>query len=174
MLSTSQVAKKSRADRLGIWASGLCAVHCALSPLLIILTPALASWWVSSSVHILAAMTVIPLAGFALLRGWRRHNRIWPLFCVFIAALCIILGLSPFTADLQPLYLTWGTLSEGMHVDLATPVCCPTVQMSSAGGSLLLPWVTLLTMFGSLLLILAHAVNLALLKRSDQQTCCVN
>ena len=172
MLSSSRAVNSSTADNFGIWASSLCAVHCAVSPLLFLITPAIAAWWVASSVHIAAALLVIPLAIFALYRGWKKHTRVWPLVCAGFAALLILAGLSPLTAEWMPLQLTWGLMADGIGQESVAVVCCPTLQMSSAGGSLLIPWVTLLTMFGSLLLIIAHAVNITLLKRAAQKACC--
>ena len=170
MLSTSRKSKGPRADQIGIWASALCAVHCAISPLLIVLAPAFAAWWVAGSVHIAAAVVVIPLALLALYAGWLKHACKWPLICAGVASLLIILGLSPFASALTPLHLTWGTVPEGINQFDMAVVCCPTLNVSGSGGSLVLPWVTMLTLFGSLLLIIAHAGNISLLKRKAQST----
>ena len=62
-------------DRLAIAASGLCVLHCLVTPLLLILIPVIASTNVSDGVfHKIMLVFVLPLSAAALLLGCRRHK----------------------------------------------------------------------------------------------------
>ncbi|WP_263357850.1 MerC domain-containing protein [Acidicapsa ligni] len=84
----------SWADRLGIWASGLCVVHCILTPVLLSFSVVLAHLLPSEErVHRTLALTVAMLGAIALLRGFRKHRRARVLLlmaaglgCIFAAA----------------------------------------------------------------------------------------
>ena len=59
----------AKADRIGIGASILCAIHCAAAPFLLLLLPAFGKIWAHPLSHILVAMLVVPLAAFSIRRG---------------------------------------------------------------------------------------------------------
>ena len=81
-------------DRLGIWASSLCAVHCLLTPLLLSASAVFAHLLPSEErIHRGLALFVALLGAIALLRGFRAHRRLRilclmaaGLFCIFFAA----------------------------------------------------------------------------------------
>lgn len=63
-------------DRLGVWASALCVVHCMLTPVLLSLSAVFAHLLPSEErVHRPLAMIVALLGAIALLRGYRTHRR---------------------------------------------------------------------------------------------------
>jgi hypothetical protein len=62
-------------DRLAIAASGLCVLHCLVTPVLLILIPALASSTVADNVfHKILLVFMLPSSSAALLLGCRRHK----------------------------------------------------------------------------------------------------
>ena len=64
------------ADRLGIWASALCVVHCLLTPMLLSLSAVAAHFLPGEeSTHRSLAMLVALFGALALLRGFRLHGR---------------------------------------------------------------------------------------------------
>ena len=62
-------------DRLAIGMSGLCVLHCLVTPVLLILIPVLASTIVADETfHIILLVFVLPASSLALLLGCRRHK----------------------------------------------------------------------------------------------------
>jgi uncharacterized membrane protein YozB (DUF420 family) len=65
-----------RADRLGIIASGACAVHCILTPVILSMLPMWAHYLPSDEwVHRPLAVAIAAIGGIAIIRGYRRHNK---------------------------------------------------------------------------------------------------
>lgn len=63
-------------DRVGIWASGLCVVHCILTPVLISLSAVLAHVLPSDEhVHRPLALILALIGAIALVRGYRAHRQ---------------------------------------------------------------------------------------------------
>ena len=65
-------------DRVGVFASVLCAIHCALTPILLLMLPTFGRVWSHPASHWGMALFVVPVAAFTLTRGFRRHRRRWP------------------------------------------------------------------------------------------------
>jgi len=62
-------------DRFGATGSLLCAVHCALLPVLLAAAPALGlSFWLSDAVELALVLFVTLLGLFSLVLGFRRHG----------------------------------------------------------------------------------------------------
>lgn len=61
-------------DRIGATGSLLCAVHCAVGPLLIALLPALGLTWFNPRFEITVATFVTILGLGSIYLGWRRHR----------------------------------------------------------------------------------------------------
>ena len=77
-------------DRLGIWTSGLCVVHCLLTPVLLSGSAVLAHLLPSEEgVHRGLAVCVALLGAVALLRGFRTHRRV-RILCLMAAGLACI------------------------------------------------------------------------------------
>jgi hypothetical protein len=67
-------------DRLGIGLSFLCAVHCLVTPLVLISLPILARYYVSHPLfHLLLALAIVPVGFLAFLSGFRHHATPWAL-----------------------------------------------------------------------------------------------
>jgi hypothetical protein len=65
------------ADRLGIWASTLCIVHCIVTPIVLSLSVASAHFLPSEErTHRTLALLIAMLGVLALIKGYRRHRRL--------------------------------------------------------------------------------------------------
>ena len=63
-------------DRLGIWASAACVVHCVVTPVLLSLSSVLAHLLPSEErVHRSLAVALAVVGAMALLQGFRKHRR---------------------------------------------------------------------------------------------------
>ncbi|MFN8549283.1 MAG: MerC domain-containing protein [Candidatus Eisenbacteria bacterium] len=71
------LGKRSRWDTLGISASVLCAIHCAVLPIALVLFPAVA-WRMPIEDHLFHQLMAFVVGGFgaaAFLSGYRKHRR---------------------------------------------------------------------------------------------------
>lgn len=145
-------AQPTRLDRWGIALSGLCAIHCFLTPILLITAPVVGRVWSAPWVHAVVAAAVLPLAGWVLARGFRHHRKLWIAVAASLGMLLILGGLiAPWFAS-NPVGPVDASHAEG---------CCTKVVRDDEGR-----WdvdVTagaILTALGSLGLIAAHLGNL--------------
>lgn len=76
-------------DRVGMTLSSLCAVHCLLTPFLILLVPTLGGLFESEWVHLGLALLVMPVAFYAFWAGYQHHHRKYLLVMGFAGALMI-------------------------------------------------------------------------------------
>ncbi|WP_099035676.1 MerC domain-containing protein [Lacimicrobium alkaliphilum] len=76
-------------DRMGIWASSLCALHCLLLPILIPLIPYIGASFVAQDWFERSILTTSMIIGFwALLSGfYRYHRQIYPLYSLVLGGL---------------------------------------------------------------------------------------
>ncbi len=89
---------ESKADSIGIVASILCAIHCALTPVLLILMPTFGKAWAHPATHWGMALIVIPIAVFMLIKGHRKHKKKWILYLGALGIMLIIIGaILPYT-----------------------------------------------------------------------------
>ena len=78
------------ADRLGIWTSALCVLHCLLTPVLLSFSAVLAHLLPGEErVHRGLAVSVACFGAFALLNGFRRHRRSRVLMLLVVGLTCI-------------------------------------------------------------------------------------
>ena len=64
-------------DRLGVGMALICAVHCLLTPVLIVLLPIIASsFWVDSEFHLWMLIAVVPLTTISFFMGCKKHHDI--------------------------------------------------------------------------------------------------
>jgi len=80
------------ADRVGVAASVLCAIHCALAPVLLIALPTFGQVWAHPASHILVALFVVPLAAFSIRKGYRTHGKRWIVGTAAIGILFVLGG----------------------------------------------------------------------------------
>ena len=73
--SKSRCATHGWLDSLAISMAVVCAVHCLLTPVLIILFPILTTtFWVQENFHLWMLLFVLPTTGFAMFLGCRKHR----------------------------------------------------------------------------------------------------
>ncbi len=79
-------------DHLGIGLAVICAVHCLVTPVLVIFLPLLAStFWSDHTFHLWMLALVLPLTGFSVFLGCRKHRDRWVLlFSVSGIALLLV------------------------------------------------------------------------------------
>lgn len=64
------------ADQIGIWASGLCVVHCLLMPVVLSLSAVSAHFLPSEErTHRVLAISIACIGALALVKGYRRHKK---------------------------------------------------------------------------------------------------
>ena len=88
----STLDNHKRFDRLGVIASILCAIHCALTPILLILLPTFGKAWAHPATHWGMAIIVIPIAVFMMLKSYKKHAKKKILYIGSIGILLIIIG----------------------------------------------------------------------------------
>lgn len=88
------------ADRLGVWTSALCVVHCLLTPLLLSFSAVLAHLLPGEErVHRTLALLVALFGTMGLLPGFRRHRRT-SVLVLMLAGLSCVAGAAWFGARL--------------------------------------------------------------------------
>ncbi len=106
-------------DRIGITASTLCAIHCALVPVFLTTLPLLgldflANGWVEISMILLS----IVLGTFSLGMSYRKqHRKLWPFVVLFSGFALIGLGHFSGIETIEPILIPLGGLMvAGSHL----------------------------------------------------------
>ena len=81
-----------KADRMGVAASVLCAIHCALAPILLLALPSFGRIWAHPASHVLVAIFVVPLAIFSIRKGYRTHKKRWILVSASAGIFFVLAG----------------------------------------------------------------------------------
>lgn len=132
-------------DRIGTWASSLCAVHCALSGFALGLLGTLGLGVIASGPVEIAFFATALFAGvFAVFSGYRKHRQVWP-GMLFLAGLGFILF-----RHLQEYWMHGGHAHEHHHHH---------------------PETTWMSILGGLLLVSFHIANLRLSHRATCPCC---
>lgn len=145
-------------DRLGIWGSVACTIHCLIAPVLFVFLPKFASVWAHPASHALVALLVLPLAATVLRNGYRMHRRKW-------VAAAAIFGMGFILAGSVLPYLEKDE-SSPRPADQEAPApactsCCPHVVETDDGEEeLVLPAASIATVIGSIFLIVSHIGNI--------------
>lgn len=191
LAAATESAHRSWLDRIGISASLLCAIHCIAAPFVLLLLPAAGSVWSHPAVHWVLAVLVVPLALWVLYNGYRKHGNRLTLVAATAGALLILAGLvSPmihdepvFTFSVPTLFgepdapLAAGSAGGPAESDAApatcTDACCPSITQDAAAGTatIAMPPGGLLTLLGSVLLVLAHTSNLIACRCFSKNPC---
>ncbi len=77
-------------DAAAISLSLVCAVHCLIFPLLLVLLPSMASSIADESFHRWMVIAVVPVSAFSLLMGCKRHKRYFAIITGSIGLLLLI------------------------------------------------------------------------------------
>ncbi|MGE5084799.1 MAG: MerC domain-containing protein [Bacillota bacterium] len=62
-------------DKIGIFLSTLCAIHCLVTPLLVLALPVLGQAFEASWVHWAMAFVIVPVGIFAFWSGYKHHHQ---------------------------------------------------------------------------------------------------
>ncbi len=85
-------ARGEAGDRVGVFSSVLCAIHCALTPFMFILLPSFGEIWAHPASHWLMALIVVPLAIWMVMKGYRKHGRRWILVTGAVGIFFVLIG----------------------------------------------------------------------------------
>ena len=186
----ASLEESSRADRIGTVLSTLCAVHCAVTPLLMLTIPTFGKLWAHPASHWLMALFVVPLAAFAMSRGYQHHRRKWIIGIGVIGILLVLAGAAaphikqainsgedktsnaiianaPINSDLDAEPAAAAPIEEDCDA------CCPSLTESADGSKRLnIPLASILTTCGSLFLIGTHIGNLCRCPRCCSDEVC--
>jgi len=151
------------ADKLGVFASIACAIHCVLTPFFLLLLPTFGKFWAHPASHWGMALLVVPIAALMMSKGYARHRRKWIMAIGFSGILLVVAGaFAPyFDKSSNGAALGNHLSSASLTEESCTDSCCPTVHTMEAGGwNLHIPMASILTTAGGLLLIFTHATHL--------------
>ena len=175
-------------DQVAISMAVICAIHCLVTPILLVALPILATTvWVDANFHLWMILLVIPTTTLAVWSGCRRHRDKWVLglAAVGLGLLSIALaseriahaafqnesaasaGLSA-GADAQP-----GT-QPGASACASCSACLPSSQegegvVNAAETHAGIPWHLVLNLAGGLFLASGHARNFLLCRKVSCQ-----
>jgi len=138
-------------DRTGVIASVVCAIHCAVAPLLLIVAPTFGGLWVHPIAHLSIAALVLPVAGFALRKGFRAHGLRWVVTLGGLGILMVLVGAAyPYLGG------------AGAECASGCDQCCPSYVVDEVTGEerLNIPPASIITLVGGISLVIAHAANI--------------
>ena len=152
------------ADRIGVAASVLCAIHCAIAPFLLIALPTFGSIWAHPASHWGMALFVVPIAAAMAIRGFRKHRRKWVLGFAAIGILLVIAGgfLPYLEIGKNPangISLTLPGASTEVAESCADS-CCPSTTTVAGQAVFHIPPAAIVTTLGGIALIITHLGNL--------------
>lgn len=152
MPATLTSIRPPTADRLGVALSSLCAVHCLLTPPLLLLLPTFGRFWAHPASHWGMAAFVVPLALLSLPKGFRLHGRRWVLACGILGTSLILLGAAlPYLPQ----------QNSSAATETTCDACCPSVETTETGDARLqIPPASIVTTLGGVALIATHLGNL--------------
>ena len=82
-------------DRLGMGLAMICAVHCLLTPVLVICLPLIAtSFWTNQDFHLWMLGLVAPLTILSLFLGCRKHHDRWMIVLGSLGVILLIAGIT--------------------------------------------------------------------------------
>ncbi|MBV9961246.1 MAG: MerC domain-containing protein [Parafilimonas sp.] len=110
------ISKKLNLDALGISASLLCAIHCAVLPLFFTSLPLFGLEILHSKVFEYGMIAFAGVIGsYALFHGWKKHHhKIAPLL-IFLTGLCFLILKEVFIAKELLLLIPAATFIVGAH-----------------------------------------------------------
>ncbi len=158
------VANRLDADRFGVLASVLCAIHCAVTPLLLLILPSFGRVWAHPASHWGMALLVIPVAAIMVVRGFRRHRRKWIVGCGLLGILLVLAGAAlpylPSGKNLANVISFALPVSATSETASCEDSCCPSTSSASGESRLHIPPAAIVTTLGGIALIITHLGNL--------------
>lgn len=175
-------------DQVAISMAIICAIHCLITPVLLVGLPILATtFWVDANFHLWMILLVIPTTTLAVWSGCRRHRDKWviSIAAVGLGLLSVALANERYAkAAARSDSASAVQLSSGPNARLAIEsnaaacaACSTCVPSSKEGGGAAgqtttyagLPWHLVLNVAGGLLLATAHTRNFLLCRRDRCQ-----
>ena len=175
-------------DRIGVWASVLCAIHCAVTPVLLLILPTFGKIWSHPASHWGMALIVVPIAFLMMTKGFRKHRRKWILLSGSLGIVFVLVGaVLPYleaseqsgAGESASVAMESDAAGEGEEAvgcsscsseEVATTSeaeagcvdnCCPSIQVNEQGEKTLhIPPASIVTTAGGLFLIATHIGNL--------------
>ena len=163
------------ADRIGVGASVICAVHCAVTPVLLLLLPTFGRAWSHPATHWGMALLVVPLAGFMMRSSYNKYRRKWIVAAGSLGIVFVLTGAAaPYVEQAAvPGGSTGGedagvsgSAVDGFTDSCCTDSCCPSLQAADDGWTVHIPTASILTTLGGAFLIVTHVGNLWLCRCS--------
>ena len=114
-------------DQMGIFASILCAIHCALTPVLLIMLPTFGKAGAHPSTHWGMALIVIPIAVLMMRKGFLSHGKKWIVGVGSLGVLFIVVGAILPYLESEP------SLSAETRPVVAVPVDPVEAELASPG-----------------------------------------
>lgn len=156
-------------DRIGVWASVLCIIHCIAGPILLLASPHLGRWWSSPLAHLSMALFVVPLALMKMSQGYQKLRSARLVASGSLGIALVLAGVvAPFfqvgaaavPAETSGIVVRGAAAADG---DSCTNTCCAKITKSETGEvELDVPLASSLTTLGGLLLVAMHVGNLCL------------
>ena len=142
--------KSQLSDKLSICLSICCILHCVALPIIILLLPGVASFWINNeNVHIFFVLCAVPISLFAMSKSLRKHHSYK---CISLAGIGLfLLVIAIFMHDL-------GLNAEHSHNEENGH------EEHSGIGEIL---ETIFTVMGGLILLGAHLFNIKLTKQAS-------
>lgn len=88
------VDQNKKWDRLGIFLSSVCAIHCLVTPFLLLALPLLGEFFENEWIHKGMLLLVIPVALYAFLSGYKHHRQWYVLLVGAVGS--ILIGIAAF------------------------------------------------------------------------------
>lgn len=140
-------------DSLAIGMSLLCAVHCLLTPILIIFLPIVAtSFWVHENFHMWMVLFVVPTTSAAVFMGCRKHKDKAVIILSLLGMTCLV-----SVAGYEVLFPSELLSQEAAHC----PHCAAKAKGNGISGS------TVANVIGGLLIASAHTRNYLLCRKTS-------
>jgi len=170
-------------DQLAISMAVLCAIHCLVTPVLLVVLPILATtFWVSENFHLWMLLLVIPTTTLAVFCGCRKHR---DQLVVILAAIGLTLLVTALVSERvihhqagpTPLVSTAALRSDSetgagpsfTACQSCSRAFCAVAEDPGTGPSFDSPgigWLPLLNTLGGVFLVAGHARNFLLCRKS--------
>lgn len=153
-------------DHLAIGMATVCAIHCLLTPLLVIALPIIAtSFFVHEDFHLWMMLLVLPTTSFAIFMGCRKHKDRWVAGLSALGLSVLILALA--NERIQHLEQSNGSLVQHEQSSLGQGACasCSSCSRDLSEEPIPMEAGVWFNVFGGLLLASAHFRNFRLCRK---------
>jgi hypothetical protein len=132
--STMVPKRRIDPDRLGVMASVLCAIHCAVTPLILLFAPAFGQIWAHPASHWIVALLVVPLAAVTMAQGFRKHRRISVMVAGIAGVTLVVAGAAIPNWSKQVSYVLGPVTLSQTAAEVSIPVVSDDDACESSGN----------------------------------------